>query len=103
MLSIYWTHWPPGHHPSCQEISSYSPTIGPTHGLKHRQDNSVNYCNLLLHLIYIMMCTHPDANTDDNDEISNNDGDVCWIVDGHRVRRRRWILHCPTCAWKQFD
>ena len=28
-------------------------------------------------------CTHPDADTDDHDEISNNDDDVCWVVDDH--------------------
>lgn len=29
--------------------------------------------------------THPNADTDDHDEISNDDGDVCWVVDGHLV------------------
>lgn len=78
------THGPPGHGAPGQEVTPNRPAIGPRHGLEEKDTSprsSVCYRDPVM-----WKPSHPNADADDREEVSNDDHDVRGVVDDDRDR-----------------
>lgn len=107
---ISLTYWPPGHGPPCQKVSSDCPSIGSEHGLRHthKQAPIKSPTNYRSHLsidwvMTPLWSTHPNPNAENHEEVSDDDDDVRWVVDGHLILHDSLFFFFTSCTDQVVD